>query len=593
MTPPKPNPHPDVIVIGAGVAGLAAASALATDGARVTLLERRPFVGGRAYSYPHPALNETIDSQHVILGCCTNFIVLLTQSGAAHTIRWYDNLTFLEPNPCPTEKHCHPERAKRVEGPASSFSPDAPCYPPTASTLKPSRLLPAPLHQSLSFLRAPMLSLRDKLGIALGLTHFLRGYPATDKESFATWLQRTHQTDRSIRHFWEPIIVGALNDTFANCSTRYAGKVFHESFLRSPQAGRLGIPTAPLSDFFAPVAAHAVALGVDLRLNTPAEAITPIPNHRYRITIPASTSANGTTATAHIEATSIILATDLRQTHHLLASLTSEVVDPFNETADTSASEIGRDFSPGTNNSPSNWAFAPGTSLPHQPDSAEHPPTEASPVPASRYPEASASGLSPTSEKGALAPGVCLLDPTQFTTAPITTIHLWYDREITPLDHAVLLDTRIQWVFNKSRIRRWPASQGTYLELVISASHPELHLSREQILAAALKELALFFPQVREANLLKSAVLKEARATFSVTPNLDAHRPPQTTPYPNLYLAGDYTATDWPSTMESAVRSGRLAAALAANHPRTHFLSPELPATGLMRLLTRHTRKPL
>jgi zeta-carotene desaturase len=88
--------------------------------------------------------------------------------------------------------------------------------------------------------------------------------------------------------------------------------------------------------------------------------------------------------------------------------------------------------------------------------------------------------------------------------------------------------------------------------------------------------------------LLKSAVLKEARATFSVTPGLDAFRPPQTTPWPRLYLAGDWTATDWPSTMEGAARSGRLAAGELAGN-RTLFLAPESPATGLMRLLSKNS----
>ena len=91
---------------------------------------------------------------------------------------------------------------------------------------------------------------------------------------------------------------------------------------------------------------------------------------------------------------------------------------------------------------------------------------------------------------------------------------------------------------------------------------------------------------MRQARLLKSAVLKEARATFSVTPGLDAFRPPQTTPYPRLYVAGDWTATGWPSTMESAVRSGRLVAGEVAGD-RTLFLAPELPASGLMRWLSR------
>ena len=196
------TPRSDVAVIGAGTAGLAAAIALATDGARVTLLERRPFIGGRAYSYPHPALEETIDSQHVILGCCTNFLDLITQSKAADTIRWYDSLTFLEPTSSgnPRQSRIHP-----------SF-------------------LPAPSHNSLSFLRVPMLTLRDKTAIATGLARFLHGPPATDEESFATWLKRTNQPDRAIRHFWEPIVAGALNDNFDRCSTRYAGKVLLRVF---------------------------------------------------------------------------------------------------------------------------------------------------------------------------------------------------------------------------------------------------------------------------------------------------------------------------------------------------------------------------
>ena len=88
----------DVIVVGAGAAGLAAAVALARDGKRVTLLERRPYVGGRAYSYEHPALAEVVDSQHVLLGCCTNLIELCAQAGISNKIRWYDEQTFLTPD---------------------------------------------------------------------------------------------------------------------------------------------------------------------------------------------------------------------------------------------------------------------------------------------------------------------------------------------------------------------------------------------------------------------------------------------------------------------------------------------------------------
>lgn len=455
----------DVIVAGAGVAGLSAAVALSQAGARVMLLERRPYIGGRAYSYQHPALEETIDSQHVVVGCCTNLIELAQQAGMASSFRWYDELIFMEPN------------GQR-------------------SLLKPGPL-PAPMHQTLSFLRAPMLSLVDKASVAAGLLRFLRGFPQDDAESFASWLKRTGQTERAIRHFWEPVVIGALNDNFESCSVKYAGKVFHESFLRSPQAGLLGIPAAPLTEFFSPIAALAERCGVEVRLKSGVDAIAQTADGRWQV------RSNG----AEYVADSLVLATDFRQSHNLLATL------PASEAEKQQRQEAYERFVP----------------------------------------------------------------------SPITTIHLWYDRDVTGVDHAVLLDTRIQWVFTKSRIRRWPQERGSYQELVISASWPELEMGREAILASALREFETFFPAARQAKLLKSGVLKEARATFSVTPGLDRFRPQQKTQWSGLYLAGDWTATEWPSTMEGAVRSGRLAAGEVVGE-RRRFMAPELPATGLMKL---------
>ena len=117
----------------------------------------------------------------------------------------------------------------------------------------------------------------------------------------------------------------------------------------------------------------------------------------------------------------------------------------------------------------------------------------------------------------------------------------------------------------------------------------ELHQTRDEILTFAMVELARFFPTVREAKVLKTAVLKEARATFSVTPGLDRYRPTSDAPGDNLYLAGDWTQSGWPSTMEGAVRSGRLAAeavARATGNTAT-FLTPPLPPAGLMKLFTK------
>ena len=168
--------------------------------------------------------------------------------------------------------------------------------------------------------------------------------------------------------------------------------------------------------------------------------------------------------------------------------------------------------------------------------------------------------------------------------SPYTSILLWFDREITDLDHAWLLDTTIEWFFHKSRIRRYGPERGSYVEVVIAGSRVQLGWSREEILSTAMRELELFFPEVKRAKLVKSGVLKEARATFSVVPGLDQFRPGQATQWPGFYVAGDWTATEWPSTMEGAVRSGRLAAG-ALMGDRNRFMAPEIAASGLMRLL--------
>ena len=167
----------------------------------------------------------------------------------------------------------------------------------------------------------------------------------------------------------------------------------------------------------------------------------------------------------------------------------------------------------------------------------------------------------------ALAPDLAL-DLGAFEHSPITGIHLWFDRPITNLPHATLLDRTIQWMFNKSG--------GRYVELVVSASRSLVEMKREDVIALALSELAEFFPAVKEARLEKSRVVKEIRATFSAKPGLEAHRPPSRTAIGNLFLAGDWTRSGWPATMEGAVRSGYLAAeavTAAAGSPRSFLLT--------------------
>jgi len=167
---------------------------------------------------------------------------------------------------------------------------------------------------------------------------------------------------------------------------------------------------------------------------------------------------------------------------------------------------------------------------------------------------------------------------------PICSVHLWFDREITELDHAVLLDREVHWMFNQSRLQK---RGGNYIELVVSATRAFAALSRDVAIEQTMRELAEFFPLVKEAKLEKAALVKEVRATFGVPPGIDAARPGAESPWPNLFLAGDWVQTGWPSTMESAARSGHLAAeaVCAAIWEPRRILDADLKPQGLMRLL--------
>ena len=166
---------------------------------------------------------------------------------------------------------------------------------------------------------------------------------------------------------------------------------------------------------------------------------------------------------------------------------------------------------------------------------------------------------------------------------PICSVHLWFDRDVTDLEHAVLLDREIHWMYNKSRLQTGRGGQA--IELVVSATRAFAALPREAAIQQALAELSEFFPLVKEAKLEKVALVKEMYATFGVSPGIDSARPSAASPWPNCFLAGDWTATGWPSTMESAARSGHLAAeqlGLSAENPLSCF-EPDLKPQGLMR----------
>jgi len=458
-----------VAVVGGGLAGLAAGCALADAGCRISLYERRPYLGGRASSYQHPGTGEVVDNcQHVLLGCCTNLIDLYRRTGVQDKIRWYDELTFLEPG----------GRASRI---APSF-------------------LPAPMHNGPSFLGARCLGLRDKLSIARVMIALMRRVPEDNGQSFLVWLQQYRPTPAALERFWKPILISALNEDLDRVSVFYAGQVIRESFMKSAAAGRMGIPAIPLSDLYAAGAGYVQARGGEVFLRASVEGIT-LEDAGVRLKV----------AQGEVCADVLLLAV------------------------------------------PSDIAFK----------------------------------LLPET----LRPKIWIASSDGLETSPIAGIHLWFDRQISELDHAVLLDRTIQWMFHKSRIqaevRGSENAGGSYVELVVSSAKSLVNLSKNEIVELAVRELREFFPAAREAQLVKSTVIKEIHATFSPGPGVDRFRPSQATSSERVFLAGDWTATRWPATMEGAVRSGYRAAEVlvqAAGLKVAPLLVADLPAAGFMRL---------
>ncbi|MGB8990074.1 MAG: hydroxysqualene dehydroxylase HpnE [Candidatus Sulfotelmatobacter sp.] len=473
----RPPGQPSVAIAGGGLAGLAAACALADSGFRVTLFERRPYLGGRASSYEHPGTTEVVDNcQHVLFRVCTNLVEFYRRIGVEDKIRWYDEMTFIEPGGRTSVMHASP--------------------------------LPAPLHTAPSFLRFPFLNAKDKFAISRAIASLTLTTQRDTGESFLDWCRRHAQPENAIERFWKPILVSALSEDLDLISISYAAQVVRES-MKSPAARHMGVPNVPLTDLYNKAGDYLRARGGEIRFRNSLETFSPGSND---VEIVATGREEGQKE---------------QPFDYLILAL------PFNTIARV---------------------------LPETPEAA------------------------PLREKLA-----------HFESCPITGIHLWFDRQISDLDHAVLLDRTIQWMFHKSRLLSTRAvapnaeSTGSYIELVVSASKSLVDKSRAEIVDLALKEVREFFPEARSASLVKSTVIKEIHATYSPRPGIDAYRPPQATVWPRVFLAGDWTATGWPATMESAVRSGYLAAE-ALNHSagftERRFVSADLPATGLMRLFS-------
>ena len=167
-----------------------------------------------------------------------------------------------------------------------------------------------------------------------------------------------------------------------------------------------------------------------------------------------------------------------------------------------------------------------------------------------------------------------LYDPDWFKASPIISIHLWLNRIIMDEEFAALIDTRVQWIFNKNSKTMKPLSHGAVkkqeteektrqqLSLVISGAQEFVDMSKEELIAIAMEDLKRILPKAKDANIVHSVVIKEKHATFSPSPGLEAKRPLPVTTIPNLFLAGDWTNTGFPATIEGAVLSGKKASEL-------------------------------
>ncbi|MHB1424574.1 MAG: hydroxysqualene dehydroxylase HpnE [Gemmataceae bacterium] len=445
----------DVLIVGAGLAGLAAAAALGQRGLAVTLLEARQRLGGRAGSFTDAASGQTIDAcQHVSMGSCTNFAHFCRTVGIAHFIQRQPVLWFMTPD----------RRISRLRAGA----------------------LPAPLHLAGSFLRLHYLSLTEKLRIAWGL-HCLRRTSPEEDELFLDWLMRHRQTPCTLARFWGVVLTSALNETLDRIGLRYARKVFVDGFLRQRRAFEVELPSVPLGRLYGEeLQSWLMGHGVRLRLGCGVRRLN--------------------VADGRISGVEPRNGEPMQADWYIMAV-------PFDRLLDLLPEELI-----------SNESY--------------------------------------------------FADLRHLETSPITSVHIWYDRPVLPLLHVVLIDCLGQWVFARGEV----APGEHYLQVVVSASRQFRSLGHAETQRRILEELVRLFPAAATAQVIRARVVTEHAATFIPLPGVDKRRPSQTSPIPNLFVAGDWTATGWPATMESAVRSGYLAAEalLERRGTKARILRPDL-----------------
>ncbi|MEX0677328.1 MAG: hydroxysqualene dehydroxylase HpnE [Pirellulales bacterium] len=462
---------PKVTVVGGGLAGLAAAVALAASQCQVELFEARRTLGGRAGSFRDPATGEMVDHcQHVSMGCCTNLADFCRRTGIAPLFRRDRRLHFVGPD----GRHYDVEAGR----------------------------LPPPFHLAPAFWRLTYLSASDRLRIGRALWKLMRRGVVDSPEapSIGRWLRGQGQSDRAIERFWSVILVSALGEELDRASLAAARKVLVDGFLAAREAYVVEVPQAPLSTLYGERLERWFAdHGVRLHLNAPIRKIA-------------------------CDAGPLVVRADGREVRPDFVVIAL----PWFKIGEVVDERLALE-----------WPW--------------------------------------------------LGEISSVAASPITGVHLWFDRPIMSLDHAVLVGRLSQWIFNRTRCQGTESSGGYYYQVVVSASRELGGKDRDAIVREVCRELAQIWPVAGQAKLLRARVVTEHAAVFSARPGLERWRPAQQTQTGGVLVAGDWTATGWPATMESAVRSGYLAAeAITESIGRpARFLVDDLPRGRLARWLIR------
>jgi len=585
---------PRVAVIGGGLAGITAAIALAEAGAAVTLLEARPRLGGATCSFARDGL--VVDTgQHIYLGCCTAYRGLLDTLGmTAHApIQDRFDVTVLAPGP-------------RSAGSGGTTPRSAGSGGTTPLTPRRGRLrrtaLPGPLHMLPALGRYPFLSLAERASVArpaLAMRRVDPAAPGVDEQRFGDWLAARGQSNRARRALWDLFTVSALNIAGDDASLSLAATVVKTGLLGQKNAADVGVPALPLGELQGDAAATLLAkLGAQVLLNAKVAAIDPAPAPAAPAPVPGAAAPDLAAHAPFPAATAPGPAPAALDLAHPVASADpaapscprfrvrlARPVDPI-DLADPAASSDAADATEIP-------ADAVVLAVPHE--------AAARLIPPGALPEATVAGWA------------------GLGASPIVNVHVIYDRPVLDLPFAAAIDSPVQWIFDRTRISglnrlSTPASSAsqslqpneTGVSLRSSVVNPGFHYAadgaadsanaadgahgagdaaqRPQYLAislsaadeyvdvpaATLREqlvpaLAELLPAAREAQVIEFFVTRERRATFRQAPGTARLRPRAGTRLPGLVLAGAWTDTGWPDTMESAVRSG-LAAAIELRH---------------------------